>query len=195
MRWVVRGIIAGMRQPKRLHFAVLLVALAAGCRAGALGGSDGGGSTTEADVPCRTGGRFSSSRAPGDPCDVDADCKDPFLACAPGKFATDPMPFCPVDPPRGTCAIRYQLPCANDASCGPGFACMSTVCVQEGGAECSTTADCPAGWSCYAVCPCGGVSIYPRACHPPFIGNRVCSTCPLDAGPEVSDTGDAATPD
>jgi len=152
------------------------------------------------EVPCRSADQFASSRMPNDPCAVDSDCHDPFLACfartvftcrntntpvvtaCPAAQLDADIPACPemASVSLKLCDPTYQHPCAKDADCGPaGFSCTGGQCQEAPQAACDTPADCLAGWACAAPCSCSANA--PKACTPPF-ARFGCPACPADAG-------------
>jgi hypothetical protein len=82
-----------------------------------------------------------------------------------------------VDVTSTVCEARYKRSCAVDADCGPaGFTCMGGSCRRgQTDVACTTAADCPAEWECYAACGCTDQA--PKSCQPPFITFH-CPLCP-----------------
>jgi hypothetical protein len=124
--------------------------------------------------------------------DADADCGDPYLACVATQgwrcADSDAGSGCPQDVSvtLHLCSPTYQQPCRKDSDCGPdGFTCnldAGKVCSPDGCETisrcesgdytlCSSDAECPDGWSCYAPpdscldCDDAG---FPQVCYPPF---------------------------
>jgi hypothetical protein len=133
------------------------------------------------------------------PCRVDSDCRSAYLVCA-APIATielcrDPdagppvnpaclswpewsdAPPCPHTVPvtSNVCDVRYQVPCAVDADCGPGITCTGGRCDVHATSPCLTTFDCPGEWVCSAGCGCTPDA--PKFCFPPFVEFR-CPECP-----------------
>jgi hypothetical protein len=128
---------------------------------------------------------------PTSPCRVDSDCQNPYLVCErpnggvfvcrDAQAAVDPtcpslvdatdVPTCPmtVPVPYSVCIVRYQRPCTVETDCGPaGFTCAGGRCQGSGTlTTCSTAADCPRAWDCYAPCACPGTE-GAKVCEPPF---------------------------
>jgi hypothetical protein len=140
------------------------------------------------------------------PCAVAADCHNPYLTCASQTFeacresgdVVDPgLPTCPmqVQVTEDICSVTYQLPCHTNSDCGPaGFSCSQGICQETGEQPCSNAHQCPVGWLCGPICPCGPVS--PDAggtCVPPFaIFN--CTACSIDGGALVRPDATASGP-
>jgi hypothetical protein len=138
-------------------------------------------------------------------CRTDSDCRSAYLVCVPPGYVTiqvcrdpdagvDPGPACPFYPEYDTapicprvvnvrstvCELRYQHPCTVDADCGPeGFTCARGHCQEKPIMGCSTAADCPAEWDCYAPCACSGVRAV-KSCEPPFVEFH-CPVCVVAA--------------
>jgi hypothetical protein len=146
----------------------------------------------------------ADSTAQGRECKVDADCGDPYLVCNAtlvfidecfridaGLDAPSDAGACrtSVEAMRNLCAPSYQVPCRVDSDCGPdGFTCNldgGRICSADAGCEtygrcesdetlCSSDAECPEGWSCYAPtshCFGGDCDVdagIRKACYPPF---------------------------
>jgi hypothetical protein len=101
------------------------------------------------------------------------------------------LPVCPTigQVTRNQCAARYEQPCQLDKDCGPaGFTCTPActdggagascglcpdgtscnLCAEETPSPCTADAQCPQGWSCSDLCPCGDADdALRKTCNPP----------------------------
>jgi hypothetical protein len=174
-----------------------LLAVLAGCSSShPLDGADGASEPGDALAEHTTEGADCGPPMELAPCRADSDCRSAYLMCVTPDYVTitvcrdpeqtdagvfDPAcpsfpelasaPTCPgtVDVTSTVCEARYKRPCTVDADCGPtGFTCTSGRCeTKQPSITCSTEADCPAEWGCYAPCSCTATG--PKVCEPPFI--------------------------
>lgn len=93
-------------------------------------------------------------------CEADADCHDPYLACAPVHVEVGGAPET-----QNLCVPSYQRECTRNSDCGPaGFTCNTngpSICSADEchktsecnpvSKACETDGECPSGWSCFAA--------------------------------------------
>lgn len=201
---ILDAVAASRRAPIVFLQLVGLIAIGSGCLGDPTltpekGSSDGGTS----DAVASADGACSGTGQPQDPCAVDSDCGNAFLTCVPQMVSAcrDPdasvagagcsapwnqpvdLPLCPAQEQLilNLCAVRYQRLCQVDTDCGPdGFTCDQGNCTEVAEDTCSTDAECPGGWSCYAPCPCGD-TVGTKRCYPPF-AEFGCPICIIGTG-------------
>lgn len=192
-RFLSTPMVTRLHHVQSIGLAILCLTALASCESPpALGRVDGSATLTgPADGAPGADVGECPAPIPSSPCRVDSDCQNPYLVCerpnggvfvcrdpqavvdlaCPSLVDATNVPTCPTTEPvpYSVCTVRYQRPCTVDMDCGPaGFMCTGGRCEGAGSlTTCSTAADCPAAWDCYAPCACPGIE-GTKVCEPPF---------------------------